>query len=76
MYIKVSVTPGAKRERVLKESSTAYRMEIKEPAERNLANKRARDLLQEILGVSRSAVRLIAGHRSGRKVFDVLLEED
>ncbi|OGG41946.1 hypothetical protein A2837_01930 [Candidatus Kaiserbacteria bacterium RIFCSPHIGHO2_01_FULL_46_22] len=75
MYIKVKVTPGAKRESILKESDTMYRMEIREPAERNLANKRARDLLQETLGLSNGTVRLVAGHRSPSKVFDVLIEK-
>ncbi|OGG86047.1 hypothetical protein A2392_01095 [Candidatus Kaiserbacteria bacterium RIFOXYB1_FULL_46_14] len=72
MYIKVKVTPGSKRERVTKESDTLFRMEVKEPAERNLANERVKELLREALGLTVGRVRLVAGHRSQSKVFDVL----
>lgn len=72
MYVKVKVTPAAKRESVTKESDTVFRMEVREPAERNLANERVKQLLRDALGITEGEVRLIAGHRSGNKVFDVI----
>lgn len=75
MYVKVKVTPDAKREQVTKESDTVFRMEVKEPAERNLANERVKQLLRDALGIKNGEVRLVAGHRSGSKVFDVLTKK-
>lgn len=75
MYVKAKVTPNSKRESVTKENSVLFRIEVKEPSERNLANKRAKELLQAELGLSPGEVRLVAGHRSRNKVFDVLTKE-
>lgn len=71
MYIKVKVTPNAKRERLTKETDTLYRIEVREPAERNLANDRVRAALAAALGLQKGQVRLVSGHRSPSKVFDV-----
>lgn len=71
MYIRVRVFPGAKRERVTKRSETEYEIMVRERAERNQANKRVSTLLQETYGISSGQVRLVTGHRSPTKVFDV-----
>lgn len=70
MYVKVRVCPGAKREEVVKKGEV-FCMSVREPAERNCANNRVRELLARALRVQLSAVRLIAGHRSSSKVFSV-----
>ena len=46
-------------------------MAVKEPAERNLANKRVRELLAGAEGARLEDVRIITGHHSPTKVFDV-----
>ncbi len=74
MYIKVKVTPDAKKEKLTKETDTLYRIQVREPAERNLANDRAREMLAAALGLKKGQVRLVSGHRSPSKVFDVLLD--
>ncbi len=71
MYVKVRVTPDAKRERVEKRKDGAYAIAVKEPAEQNLANTRVRELLARELGVAPGKLRLVAGFRSPHKIFSV-----
>ena len=71
MYIRVHAVAGAKKEQVTRVSSDRYDICVREPAERNFANKRIRELLAETLGKSAGRVRLVAGHRSFHKVFSV-----
>lgn len=71
MYIKVYATPANRKELIEKENDTTYRIKVKEPALRNLANGRIRELLSDIHSLSKEKVRLVSGHRSSVKVFDV-----
>lgn len=71
MYVKVVVTPGAKRERVSKVKETEFHITVREPAERNLANTRIRELIAREFGVPLSKVRLMTGHHSRGKIVDV-----
>jgi len=75
MYIKVRVNAGMKKEKVVKVSETTFEMSIKEPAERNMANKRIRTVLAEVYNVSQGSVRIVTGHHSQSKIFDVLIDE-
>lgn len=71
MYIKVRVTPGAKKEKVEKISDDHFAIAVQEEAKQNLANNRVRELLAFHLKVPKGKVRLIAGHRSPSKIFSV-----
>lgn len=71
MYIKIRATPDAKKEKVEKESETVYRIMVREPAERNLANGRIRELLAAEFGLEKGKVRMVSGHRSPNKVFSI-----
>jgi len=71
MYVKVRVTPKAKKETIKKVGELVYEITVKEPAERNLANRRIRELLARQYEVDAKSVRLISGHHSGSKIFDV-----
>ncbi len=71
MYIKVHVMPSAKREELVRESTDHFRITVKEPAERNLANTRVRELLAREFTVPLGSVRLISGHRSPSKIFSL-----
>lgn len=75
MYIRVNATPGAKKEKVTKVSADRYDMSVKEPAERNMANGRIRELLARVLGVPEGVVRLVSGHRSPHKIFSVEIKK-
>lgn len=71
MYVRVSVTPGAKRERVVRVGEAELEVAVREPAERNRANRRVVEVAAAHYGVSLRAVRIISGHRSPRKVLSV-----
>ena len=71
MYIRVHVTPGARKERILKESDDTFRISVKEPRERNMANGRIREILCAEYSVPLSRVKLLTGHHSSSKLYSV-----
>ena len=71
MYIKVFVTPGAKKEKVEEGKGGVLEVSVREPAQRNLANTRVRELIAGRFHVPPSAVRILSGHRSPRKLFSI-----
>ncbi|MDE2173264.1 MAG: DUF167 domain-containing protein [Patescibacteria group bacterium] len=71
MYIKVFVTPGAKRERV-EEKGGVLAIAVKEPAQGNRANDRVRELVARRLGLPFEKVCILTGHRSRGKLLSVL----
>ena len=71
MYIKVRVVTGGKRESVTKVDDTTYEVVVREKAERNLANTRIREILRDEYGVTIGSVRIISGHHSQSKIFDI-----
>lgn len=75
MYVKVRVIPGGKKESVVKADDTHYEMVVKEKAQANRANNRIRQILSEEFGVTIGSVRLVTGHRSPSKVFDIALQK-
>jgi uncharacterized protein YggU (UPF0235/DUF167 family) len=71
MYIKVRVAAGAKRETVTKVSKSSYKISVKEPAERNLANGRVIEIIAAQLKVPANKIRIINGHHSPSKLLSV-----
>jgi uncharacterized protein (TIGR00251 family) len=71
MYIKVKITPGAKKELITVVSATSYTISVKEPAEQNRANRRLVELIAEHYGISAKQVKLISGHHSPSKILSV-----
>lgn len=71
MYVAVHVYPGMRREKVTELEVHSYELILKEPAARNLANQRAREIIASMYGVGISQVRQISGHRSQRKIFSL-----
>ena len=71
MYIKVRVTPEAKKESFERQKNGGFSLCVREPAKRNAANERARTLLSEYLSIPVGQVRLVAGFRSPHKVFSI-----
>ena len=72
MYVRVRVQPGAKKESIEQVSETEFRVAVREKAERNLANGRVRELLARNYGLENRDVRLVSGHRSPNKIFDII----
>lgn len=70
MYLKVFVTPGARREKV-EEKGEMLLISVKEPAAGNHANRRVRELVALRLGVALGHVRLLTGHRSRSKMLSI-----
>ncbi len=70
MYIKVFVTPGAKKERV-EEKGDTLRISVREPAAQNFANTRVRELVALRCKVPVGKVRILTGHRSRTKMISV-----
>lgn len=74
MYVKVQVQAGMRKEKVEQTGEHTFAMTVKEPASRNLANKRIRTILANWYTVPEGNVRIVTGHRSPGKIFDVTLE--
>ena len=70
MYIKVHVFPGSKHEKLI-EKDKLYELYIKEKAEMNRANNRAKEVIAGHFNVSKAEVHLLAGHRSPKKLFSI-----
>lgn len=70
MYIKVFVTPGAKREKV-EEKGDTLRISVREPATGNRANTRVRELVAKWQGAPLAKVRILTGHRSRAKMISI-----
>jgi len=71
MYIKVKVLAGAKKEEVKKKNKDTYIISVKEPAERNQANKRVCEIVALLMDVSIKNVRIISGHQSPSKILSI-----
>jgi len=71
MYIKVKVTPSSKKESIEKISADTFVVCVKEPAERNLANKQIVNIITRELKTLPGKVRIISGHRSKSKILSV-----
>ena len=71
MYIKVKVITGAKKEKIDKVSEDHFNISVKEPAERNLANKKVLSLLKDYLKVYNKDIRIVSGHHSPSKIISI-----
>lgn len=70
MFIKVFVTPGAKKEKIEGKDDT-LRISVREPAAQNLANTRVRELVAERFKAPVGKVRILTGHRSRAKMISI-----
>ena len=71
MYIKLKVTTGAKKEKIIKKSEDHFDISVKEPAERNMANKRVVELVRDYFKVYNGDVRIVSGHHSPSKIISL-----
>ncbi len=72
MYLKIKVTPGARKEFFEKRADGTYIILVKEKAQENCANARALKLLSEHLHVPLKKLRIKTGHRRRNKTVEVL----
>ena len=71
MYVKVRVTPGAKKEIFEQISKDHFKAAVREPAKQNLANRRVMELAAAHFKVHAGRVRLVSGHRSRSKILSI-----
>jgi uncharacterized protein (TIGR00251 family) len=74
MYIHVKAHPKSKKEEIVQLKEDHFEIWVKEPAEKNLANKKIIEILKNNFSESKS-VRIISGHHSPSKLFLVDFEE-
>lgn len=70
MYIKVFVTPDARKEAV-EEKKGMLAISVREPASQNRANQRVREILAARLNAPLGKVRILTGHRSRAKMVSI-----
>jgi uncharacterized protein YggU (UPF0235/DUF167 family) len=70
MYLKVFVTPDAKRESVEKVGDI-LKLAVREPAAQNRANTRVRELVALQYGVPLGKVTILTGHRARGKMISI-----
>lgn len=75
MYIKVKVTTEARAEKFVKKTKDHFDVKVKEPAERNLANKRVIELVRDYFKVYNGDVRIVSGHHSPSKIISLDIKE-
>ncbi len=76
MFLKVFVTPGARRERVEVHPAKGgeggtLAIAVREPAEGNRANERVREIVAARFGAPLGKVRILTGHRSRSKMISI-----
>ena len=69
MYIKVRVKTKARKEEIIQENSDHFVVSIKEPAVRNMANKRILEIFRDTFPGRN--VRIISGHHHPSKMLAV-----
>lgn len=77
-YLKVFVTPGAKREAVEiapakgEGDGEVLKIAVKEPASGNRANDRVREIIAERFEKPVGKVRILTGHHSRSKMISII----
>ncbi|MDO8474081.1 MAG: DUF167 domain-containing protein [bacterium] len=71
MYVKVRVIAGAKKEFIEEVSAGHFKLSVREPAERNLANRRVVELVAAHYKLPPKQVRIISGHTSPSKILSI-----
>ena len=74
MYIRVFVTPKAKRDVIIREGSENFSISVRVLAERTMANERVRELVAGEFKVAKEKVRIISGHHRPGKILSVELD--
>lgn len=69
--IKVTVTPGAKKESLIEMDPKALAICVREKTERNEANKRVLELVADHFGVHPRRVSIMTGYRARSKIITV-----
>jgi len=69
--LKVKVVPGASQSAIVGWLGDALKIRISAAPEKGKANDAVLSLLADTLGLPKSALRLVSGHRSPHKVVEI-----
>ncbi len=71
MTLQVMVKPNARKEELTQVDKDYYQIKVNVPPEGGQANKRVIELLAKHLGLAKSKLEIIRGHKSRQKVIRV-----
>lgn len=71
MYIHIKVKTLAKKDLLTSISKDHFQADVKDKAERNMANKKVLTLVAEHFKVNAGQVRIINGHHSPSKLLNI-----
>lgn len=71
MEVQVLVTPGARKEKVLRGKTGLFEIAVREETVRNEGNIRVREIVAQMLKVPLARVRMVRGARSRKKFFKI-----
>jgi uncharacterized protein len=74
MYIHIKLIPNAKKESFEKLDNNHYKISVREPAQRNLANKRLIEIIRKKFSNAKQ-IKIISGHHSPSKLLSVNTDE-
>ena len=69
--IHIKVFPDAKRQSIEQTADRTLRIFVREPAERNQANKKVLELVADFYNLPKNRLRMITGHRSLKKIIQI-----
>jgi uncharacterized protein (TIGR00251 family) len=70
--LPLKVVPGSSRTQIAGWLGDALRVKVAAPPERGKANAAVEELLAEVLGLPRGAVKIVSGATSARKVVEIV----
>ncbi len=71
MYIKVRVKTSMKNDAIRQKSKDHFEVDVREKAERNMANKKVLELIREYFKLEKGVVRIVSGHHSPSKILSL-----
>jgi uncharacterized protein YggU (UPF0235/DUF167 family) len=71
VYVKVKVSPGARREEVTRLGADSFAVRVREKPANNAANRRVCTLVAAALGVAEGRVHIVRGHHARSKILEV-----
>ena len=71
MYLKLRISPGARKDSIEKKGPDRYDISVRAPADNGRANEACLVLLGRELGVPPRSIRLIKGGKSPSKIVEI-----
>lgn len=71
--VRVKAFPGARKEKLIKTDADSFEIYVREPAQKNMANTRVRELIAAHFSVPINHVHIEKGHHSRSKIIRITL---